>query len=181
MNRTKIVSLLCVLAIFITTGCGYTTSSLIYSGAKTIYVDNFTNKIKMTEEVTDKRMYIGYRSGMELGVTRDIKDRLITDGNLKVVPKRDADLILEGELVDFRKEALMFDSGDNVTEFRIKVVVNIKLLEAKTGNIILEEKNFTGESTYRTTGSFAKSESQSIQDASKDLATRLVEAIVEGW
>ena len=162
-------------------GCGYTSSSIISSGAKSIHISNFINKIKLTEEVTDKRMYIGYRSGMELDITRETIDRFILDGNLKVTNLKEADLILDGQLVDFKKEALRYDVNDNIIEYRVKVVVDIRLYEPPENKIIWEEKNFTGESTYRTTGEYATTEEVAVRDAVKDLATRIVERTVEGW
>lgn len=162
-------------------GCGYTSSSIIASGAKSIHISNFINKIKLTEEVTDKRMYIGYRSGMELDITRDAIDKFILDGNLKVTNLKEADLILDGQLVDFKKEALRYDVNDDIIEYRVKVVVDIRLYEPPENKIIWEEKNFTGESTYRTTGEYARTEEVAVWDAIKDLATRIVERTVEGW
>ena len=162
-------------------GCGYATSSLVSAGSKTIYVRNFVNKIDPTQEVTDKRMYVGYRSGLELSVTRETINKFIVDGNLKIADEKTADLILEGELVDFRKEALRFDANDDVIEFRLKVVVDMRLTDSRTGKLITEEKYFTGETTYRTSGTLAKSESQAVQAAVADLAQRVVERVVEGW
>jgi len=181
MNKLRTIAIICICVFFFTTGCGYSTASLVYPGAKSVHVSNFANKINVTEEVTDKRMYVGYKSGMELDVTREVIDRFIIDGNLKVASRKNADLILIGEVIDFKKEALRYDSADNVEEFRNKVIVNIKLLKAKSGDVILEENNFTGESTYRTTGEFAKSEDSAIRETIKDLAVRIVERIVEGW
>jgi len=162
-------------------GCGYTRSSIIASGAKSIHISNFINKIKLTEEVTDKRMYIGYRSGMELDITRETIDKFILDGNLKVTNLKEADLILDGQLVDFIKEALRYDVNDNIIEYRVKVVVDIRLYKPSENKIIWEEKHFTGESTYRMTGEYARSEEAAVRDAIKDLATRIVERTVEGW
>jgi len=171
----------CVYLATAAVGCGYTTSSCVLAGASTIFVDNFANDINVTKEVDDQRMYQGYKSGMELDITRQIIDRFVVDGTLDIRREENADIILTGALVDFREDALRYDSSDNVTEFRIKVSVNMKLTERKTGEIVLSEQGFTGESIYRTIGEFAESEDAAIQDAVKDLARRVVERIVEGW
>ncbi len=181
MKKIDLVTIFFMCIILVIGGCGYTTSSIISSGAKSIHISNFINKIKLTEEVTDKRMYIGYRSGMELDITRETIDRFILDGNLKVTPLKEADLILDGQLVDFKKEALRYDVNDNVIEYRVKVVVDARLYEPPENEIIWEEKNFTGESTYRTTGEYIRTEEAALRDAVKDLATRIVERTVEGW
>ena len=164
-----------------TSGCGYTTTGLGSSSSKTIYVSNFINKINPTEETSDSKMHIAYKSGMEFDVTRDLINRFIVDGNMRIANQTDADLVLSGELVDFRKEPLRYDTADNVIEYRIKVTAIITLIDNKTNNILKDAQRFTGESIYRTTGEYAKSEDLAVKDAVKDLGTRLIENIIEDW
>lgn len=169
-----------LIALFSISGCGYTTRSLLPTEFKTIYVENFVNKIKVTAESSDERMYRGYRPGMEIDVTKAIRDKYLFDGNLKVTDSQDADLVLTGELVDFRNESLRYDRNDNVLEYRVRMVVNIKLY-TKDGKTRWVEDGFAGESLYNTTGSLAKSESTAIKEAEADLARRVVERTIEEW
>lgn len=170
-----------IAALFFISGCGYTTASLLPSNFKTIYVDNLVNKIRVADESTDSRMFRGYRPGMEIDATRAIRDRYLRDGNLKVTTNPDdADLILKGDLVDFRNEALRYDRNDNIEEYRIRMVVNIELLE-KNGKTRWTENNFAGESLYRTSGPLARSETAAITEANEDLARRIVERTIEEW
>lgn len=169
-----------LVALFFISGCGYTTRSLLPSNFKTIYVENFTNKIKVTAESSDERMYRGYRPGMEIDVSKAIRDKYLFDGNLKVADSKDADLILKGELVDFRNESLRYDRNDNVIEYRVRMVVNLDM-QTKDGKTRWKEYNFAGEALYNTTGALAKSESTAINEAEADLARRVVERTVEEW
>lgn len=162
-------------------GCGYTTHSLLPSDMKSIRVDNFKNDIKIIAEQSNVRMYVGYRPGMEIDLTRAVIDAYLRDGNLKIASEADADLILKATLIDFNREALRYDANDNVEEYRIKLVVNMTLENAKTGAIVWKENGFAGETTYRTSGSLAKSESAALNDAISDLARRIVERTVEAW
>lgn len=167
-------------ALFFISGCGYTTQSLLPSEFKTIYIDNFANKINVTAESSDSRMYRGYRPGMEIELTRAIRDKYLSDGNLKVTDSKDADLILTGELIDFRNEALRYDRNDNVEEYRVRMVVNMEL-QTRDGRTRWKENSFAGEDLYRTSGPLAKSESSAITAANSDLARRVVERTVEEW
>jgi len=176
----KFVVFLFVLLFFIA-GCGYTTKSLLPSNLKTIYVDNLVNKIKVTDESSDDRMYRGYHPGMELEATRTIRDKYLSDGNLKIADTQTADLILTGELVDFRNEALRYARNNDIEEYRVRIVVNLKMTNAKNGTVRWTENNFAGESLYRTTGTLAKSETTAIQEANDDLARRVVERTIEEW
>lgn len=168
-------------ALFFISGCGYTTRSLLPTNFKTIYVDNVKNLIKVTAEQNNVRMYRGYRPGMERDITKAIGDQYLFDGNLKLASESEADLMLKTELVDYSREALRYDANDNVEEYRIKLIVNIELYDVKAKKTVWQETSFTGETTYRTSGSLAVSESVAINNATKDLATRIVERTIEAW
>lgn len=167
--------------ILVSSGCGYTTRSLLPSQFKSIYIDNFTNNIKVTEESSDQRMYRGYKPGMEIDVTNHIRNKYAFDGNLKVADEKNANLILKGELVDFRNEALRYDRSNNIEEYRIRMVINMELIDVKTGKTRWKETSFAGESLYNPTGGLQKTEDQAISDAEDDLARRVVERTVEEW
>ena len=170
-----------LVVVFFLDGCGYTTRSLLPPNFKAIYVENVVNRINVTAEQTNLRMYRGYRPGMEVNLTKAIIDRYLFDGNLKVAPEGKADLILKTELVDYKRDALRYDANDNVEEYRIKLIVNMDLVDAKTGNMEWKERGFAGETTYTITGSSAKSDEQAVADAMADLARRIVERTIEAW
>ena len=177
----KKLTLLSVAAMFFfISGCGYTTQSLLPAEFKTIYIENFTNQIDTIAPSSNVRMYRGYKPGMELEVTRHIRNKYLFDGNLKVVEYDDADLILKGKLVDFRNEALRYDREDNVEEYRIRLVVDLEL-KTRDGRTKWVETNFAGEELYRTSGPLVESESTAIKKAADDLARRVVERTVEEW
>lgn len=186
MNTKKV--LFPSLALFVLTlsflalsGCGYTTRSLLNPNLKNIYVDNFTNSIKITAEQSNLRMYRGYRPGMEVNLTKATIDKFIADGNLTVSGEKEADLILRADLTDFERQPLRYDTNGNVEEYRIKLIINMMLDDVKAGKQMWQENGFAGETTYRTGGSLAKSESTAVEDAVKDLARRIVERTIENW
>lgn len=167
--------------IFFVSGCGYTTHSLLPSNFKTIYVENFTNSINITAEQTNLRMYRGYKPGMEVELTKAVRDRFLFDGNLKIAAEEGANIILKGKLVDFKRDALRYDANDNVEEYRVKLIVNLELEDLRGGKSLWKEKGFAGETTYRTSGALAKSEDAAVKDAVSDLARRIVERTIEAW
>jgi len=170
-----------LLVLGVVSGCGYTTRSLLPASFKAIYVDGFKNLIKISAEQTNMRMYRGYRPGMEIEITKKVIDRFLFDGNLKVSQESGADLILKGELTDFRRDALRYGVNDDVEEYRITLVVNMELTEVKTGKTVWKENGFAGETTYRTGGALVKSESAAVTDAIQDLAIRIVDRTIEAW
>jgi len=162
-------------------GCGYTTRSMISSQYRTIYITPFTNKIEFIAKSDTGNKYKIYRPHLETDVTKAVIDRYILDGNLRVVEKDKADLILNGDLQEFRRDPLRYDDDDNVTEYRLNIVVNISLLDAKDDRKVWEENNYTGDFSYFVTGYQAISEDKAVADSIQDLARRVVERTVEQW
>jgi len=170
-----------LLFLFLVSGCGYTTRSLLPSNLKNIRVDNFVNGIKVAAEQSNVRMYRGYRPGMEVDLTRAVIKKFLLDGTLKITSESNADITLKGTLVDYKRDALRYDANDNVEEYRIKLIVELELTNNKTGAVMWTEKGFAGETTYRTGGALAKSDDAAVNDAIDDLSRRIVERTVEAW
>lgn len=176
------VKLILVFTVFLfLNGCGYTTGILLPAEYKTIYVENFANKIPITEEISDMHRYKTYHPLLEVEVTQAIIDRFIYDGHLKVVKKQDADIILTGALVDFRREPTKYGYDDSIDQYRMVILVDMEAVDAKSNKVMWAEKNFAGSDYYFTTGAQQKSESAAITDALKDLARRVVERTIEVW
>jgi CYTH domain-containing protein len=182
MKRIKLLAI-CYLLFANFAGCGYTTRSLITKDYQTIYVRPFVNKIDITRETSVARKYEIYYPLLEKDITRQVIGQFMFDGNLRIAKEEDADLILEGELVNYRRDALRYTGQDNkeVEEYRISIVVNLKLYDTRKEAALWEVKNLIGDTTYFTQGSLEKSESTAINEAVDDLARRVVDRVVEVW
>lgn len=163
------------------TGCGYTTRSMIAEKFKSIYVQPFVNKIDISREADSANKYKTNKPMLETDITNSVVNRFLWDGNLRPVAKEAADLILKGELVEFRRDPLRYTQDDEVEEYRINLVVNIILLDNRENKVLWKEVNFTGDTTYFTRGTLAKSEDLAINDALVDLSRRIVERVIEEW
>mgnify|MGYP000975259505 CR=1 FL=1 len=175
----KIVSLLFI-GMMIVGGCGYSTRTVspTMDGIKTIYIAPFQNKVDYGTEGGNKNLYVPM---MEVKVTSGTINRFITDGFLKVAKPEEADIILKGELINYRRDVLRYDDYDVAREYRITIIVAMTLLNAHTNEVVWTEPSFGGESTYLVDGPSAKSESVAIDEAVKDLAQRIIERTVEDW
>jgi outer membrane lipopolysaccharide assembly protein LptE/RlpB len=180
-EKMKKISFYIFILVLMLSGCGYTTRSMISNKYKTLYVTPFINKINITSEQDAASKYKLYRPMIESDITRAVNNRYFFDGNLKITKEELADLVLKGEVVEFRKDALRYLDNDEVSEYRINLVVNLKLLDQKENKLLWEENNFTGDTTYFTSGSQAKSEDAAVKYALDDLARRVVERTVEEW
>ncbi|MBU1726100.1 MAG: hypothetical protein KJ880_00490 [Candidatus Omnitrophica bacterium] len=165
----------------ILSGCGYTTRSAIQGEYKSIYVQGFINKVILTNSAYAENKYRIYRPFVETEITKYVTDKFLFDGNLKPVDEGIADLTLQGELIDFRKDPLRYDNDDNVLEYRVNLVINMRLIDNKTNKKLWEENGFTGDSSYFVSGQQATTEDDAVRSALADLSRRVVERTVEMW
>ena len=165
---------LVVLTLSFLSGCGYTQEVKLPSGIKTIAISTFKNEIPPQEQ-------FAYRPGIETELTNAIIDRFIFDGNLKVVDQDKADAILEGSVISYEQEGLRFDRTESVEEYRLFLVVRFKLVDAKTGKVIMEEPNFSGRAEFFVSRNPGSNRRISANTATFDLAKSLVDRIVEEW
>ena len=170
-------SVLCLLI----SGCGYTTRPGLAPHLKTIYVKPFINKIDLTVLPTNEQQFPIYRHGMEVDITNAVINRYQFTGLLRPARAERADCRLEGELVEFRREALRFDASQQVEEWRLNIVVNLRFIDQTTNTLLWEEQRLTGDATYFTAGAKAETEASALSRAMTDLARRIVERSVESW
>ncbi|MCM8782825.1 MAG: LPS assembly lipoprotein LptE [Candidatus Omnitrophica bacterium] len=176
----KNLLLLITLIIYFFLGCGYTTRSLVSSRYKTIYVGHFLNKIDITKETESIRRYKIYRPLIEQDIRRAVIERFNLDGNLKTETEDNANVILRGAVLDFRRDPLRYINNDEVEEYRISITAQIEL-EDKDKNLIIKKTNIIGDATYFLSGPHAKAEPLAIEEAIKDIARRIVEYVVGMW
>jgi len=188
--KNKIISFLACLFLSALTvfpaGCGYTTRSMLYGKYSTIYVKPFLNKVDVTQESFSASKYRIYRPMLETEITKTVINRYLFDGNLRPANEGEADLVLKGELVEYRKDPLSYtEDTEDVTEYRINVYVNLSLWDAKENKLVWEEKNFNGNYSYFTrlasSNVIRVSEDKAVSNAVDDLARRIVERTVEQW
>lgn len=167
-------------------GCGYTTRSMLSGKYRTIYITPFLNKVDITQESYSENKYRIYRPLLETDITRKVINKYLFDGNLKPVKEELADLVLKGELVEYRKDPLSYDADNtDVTEYRVNIYVNLSLWDKKENKLLWEENRFNGNYSFFTSfasGNVIKiSEDAAVTNAIEDLARRIVERTVEQW
>jgi hypothetical protein len=176
----------CFLLAGILAGCGYTTRSMLYGNYNTIYVSPFVNKVDIAEETFSANKYRIYRPMLETDITKKVINQYLLDGNLKLSKETSADLVLKGELIEYRKDPLSYTADtENVTEYRINIYVNLSLWDVKENKVLWQENNFNGNYSYFTefadSANVKVSEAAAVNNAVEDLARRIVERTVEQW
>lgn len=175
MNFRSISAALGVLILSASAGCGYTSKNALPENIKSIYVKTVVNQIDITQIVT-------YKPGLEMDITNAIVRRLQRDGNLKVVKRpEDADVILESALIRFDQEGLRFSKLETSQELRVFLVLSMKLIDAKAGQPLWEESNFSGDEEYFVSQIHDQSRDTAVDQAIERLARNVVDRIVEDW
>ncbi|MBF0532009.1 MAG: hypothetical protein HQL23_02810 [Candidatus Omnitrophica bacterium] len=172
----KRVILFLFAGVILAAGCGYSTRATTMK-ERTIYIAPFENGVGFSTEGS-QRLYLPL---LEVRVRKAVNDRFLLDGNLRPVKSEKAELMLKGKLVDYQRDALRYTDNNDVQEYRVRVVVDLELIDPKTETAVWAEKGFAGEATYFLTGPQAKSEDAAVEDALTDLARRTVERTIENW
>ena len=173
-----LASLLCLAM----TGCGYTSRPGAASIFKTVYVKPFVNRIDITQlSTSDQDRFPLYRHHMEVDITNEVINRFQFTGLMRPAGPDRADVRLEGELVSYHKDPLRYDPAQQVEEWRVNVVVNLRFIDQTTQMLLWEESHFVGDATYFAIGPKAESEAAALDRAITDLARRVVERTVESW
>lgn len=169
--------LILLAAAFLAAGCGYSTRSLLPAHLKTLHIEPIKNEIDFTVE-GQRSLYIPL---LEVKLRNAIIDRYQFDGNLRIAEADSADLVLKAELREYHRAELRATDSDETEEYRIYIVIDMSLHDTRDNELRWEEKGFTGEATFFTTGPRVTSEDSAINEAIEDLARRIVERTIEDW
>ena len=118
---------------------------------------------------------------MEADLTNAVISRYQFTGLLRPSSAERADSRLEGELLAFRRDPLRYDASQQVEEWRLNIVVNLRFFDQTTNTLLWQELGLTGDTTYFALGARAESEATALSRATTDLARRIVERSVESW
>jgi hypothetical protein len=166
----------CIIALILGTalatgGCGYQMmgvnhANLYRQDIQTVAVPIFLNRT--------------YRQGLETELTKSIIQQLEEHSPYKVVPKDRADTILEGEIVTAPVDLLNPDSNTGLPqEQQYTVVINFTWKNLRTGDILVQRKNFDQrESFFPTLG---ESASVGSTNTIQQLALAVVNEMQADW
>ncbi|MCK4400819.1 LptE family protein [bacterium] len=164
MKTTKI--LIVFLIPIVLAGCGYTTSTVKSAGISSIYVPMFKNET--------------YEHNVHVTVTDAVINELILDGNLRLVKHKEADTILQGQVVRYKMEPLGYDKNNDVEQYRMVVTAKVVFKNLKKDEIIWAQ-TIDGSTAYYTSGRLAMSEKAAADKAIENLARNIVSEVINFW
>jgi len=164
----KNFTLIILLAILAVSGinCGYRVGSLLPSDLKTVAIPMFINKTPEPE--------------LESLVTNGVIQETIADGTLELSSEENADTLLEGEIIDYRREPIRFSNDQVTRQYRLIIAVSLVFTNLKTKEILWRNSRVEGFTDFYVGSSLPESERIAQPKAIKDLAHQVVEKVVEG-
>lgn len=152
------------------TGCaGYRLGSMLPPDIRTVHVATFVNRTSEPQ--------------LEAGTTSAALAEFQRDATLRVLSEvSNADTRLDVTLVGFSEQPVSFDRNSTrlANEYRITIRAEVVFRRAATGDVLVR-KEVEGDTTFVVVGDLANSKRAAIPNAARDLAHKIVEAVVESW
>jgi hypothetical protein len=116
-------------------------------------------------------------------VTNALIKRLQAEGAVRVLDPASADAVLDGTVVGYELQPLRFQRSDQAEtrEYRLLLTAHVIVRSRSTGEVILEDRKITGETSFFILGDLTTSEHQALPLAADDLARNIVKLVGEGW
>ncbi len=140
-------------------GCGYSAPTYVGPEGASISVPIFENKT----------LWRGREFELTHAVVKNIQERT----SYRVASKESADLVLEGEILEYRTPGLLDDRVDRVLQSQVAMQVNVRLVN-KAGEV-LTEKNawFSAEFSTQRGESEATARAEATEKAARWAVTCL--------
>ena len=162
--------LLASLAALALAGCaGYRLgpSSGMAAGTKSIQVDPFANQT----------------FALRLGeaVTAAVRKGLQRDGTYRLATRRDADIVVTGEITRYNRLELSYQPDDILTvrDVKLTVTAHVTARERGTSNVVLD-CTVTGETPIRAGPDLTSAERQALPLLAEDLSKKVTSLLVDG-
>lgn len=118
-------------------GCGYTFRSNLDERYQTVHVSSFTNQ---TGEYD-----------MQAPLTNAVIRKFENDGRLRVRNAAEADLVVEGVIMNYSLTGLTFGEDDRPLQFLNGIEVNVTVKDSETGELLWADL-ITNQKTFITEG-----------------------------
>jgi hypothetical protein len=117
---------------------------------------------------------------VEIELTEAIIAGLVADRTLQVVDEEQADAIVQGVLKKFEFVEAFFGTQRQADEYKIRIVVEVTMVDRDTQETIAGPKNVQGEGTYLTADGI-DGETAARDIATKEIVEGILNMVIEEW
>ena len=151
-------------------GCGYSIGlgGNLPSHLKTVAVPVFVNSTQ--------------QPAVESVITAAVVNAFVTSGRLKVVSVKEADSILEGNIVGYYLDSIAYNAESNVTVYRLRVRVNILFRDIRQSTTLYKQDGLEQWADFRVQGQVSDTlarEDQAARQAAVEIGRRIVASSVD--
>jgi len=117
-------------------------------------------------------------------LTSELIDVLQENRALSLTQARNADSILHGKILEYKRSPYSYDENEEVQEYKIEMVIAVEYEDRKKRKILWTEPRMHQWSTYfvvATAGNEAEDEEDAQLRAIQKLAEDIKTKTVEGW
>jgi len=170
MNRLHLLCGAAAAALALTSGCaGYRLGPNPDSpvAGRTVQVVPFTNRT-MEPRLAD-------------AVTAAVRKELQRDSSARLATQEPGDIVLTGELIQYRRRELSFVPNDIATarDYRVQLTARVTARERSSGRVLLDQE-VTGYTLIRVGGDLSGTERQALPLLAGDLARQIKDLLVDG-
>ncbi|OQY39534.1 MAG: hypothetical protein B6226_01690 [Candidatus Cloacimonetes bacterium 4572_65] len=166
----KFIKLSLLFWILIALGCSYSLQSNQYPDLETVRIVPFENKTTESELAED--------------MLESITEQFQSDGRLSLVGTT-PDILLEGKIKSYERKIYSSDSANNVEEYEIVMVFNIKMIDMVNDVVIYEDSSLRIKELYSVNNAESSAEYTSSIDAEQgiyeELFNKIMQNTLEDW
>jgi len=174
MKRNKTLTPIALMGILglllITSGCaGYHLGNTLPPGITSITIPVFINDT--------------HEPGLETILTAATIQEFQKDGSLKVLPKSQANCLLEVKIKKYEMEPLRYRSDQTITakEYRLTLTTDVIIRKLPGNEIIVNTPGVIGFTTFTALADLPSARRTALPTAAADLGQRIVKCITEYW
>lgn len=120
-------------------------------------------------------------TGLENLLTDEVTQQFLSDGRLSLVSREQADAMLVGEIQRYRRIPLIYNEQDVVQQYKLRVEINLRLLDPETQKVLRSWPMIFQETTYSDVIAPIETELDAQERVLRQLARDVVTFTVEGW
>ncbi len=104
------------------------------------------------------------------------------DGQLRIKDADEADILLTGEILLYRLDPVRADRNNPKSTLEYKAIIQTHVIarERKTGKVIVDQ-TLTGNKNFDGTGDLMSARRNVLPEVSRDLARKIVDAVISAW
>lgn len=115
--------------------------------------------------------------GLPEAITSGIIDGFIEDNQIKIVDQANAEAILTGSIVEYKRRSYTFDESDRVTEYIVEIWVDAELMKKEGETSVWKAERMRGFGVYKAdTEDERLGQTRAIEKLSEDILNRTIKS-----